>query len=832
MDEPTESNAEIPVTTNADEGNMVNGDEPMPDLPQNPTSASDSSSSDSDSEDDESDQKLQLQSLQSQLSSDPSNYDAHVQCIKLLRKIGDIDNLRKAREAMSEIFPLTPLMWQEWAKDEASIDTGPEALAAIERLYERGVFDYLSVSLWRDYLNFVQEYDSLVQNCATSGVKKARDLFERALTAAGLHFTEAEKLWEAYRDFEKAIYQTIAETDTQAKEKQVQLIRSIFHRQLSLPLSNMNSTLEAYKAWEVEVKQGCVLDTESNYSDGVPSQVSSAYRRALDMYNARVQLEEQISKQDLTDTERLHQYIIYLKFEQSAGDPARVQVLFERAIADFPVSVDLWLDYTRYMDKTLKVGNIVRNVYSRATRNCPWIGDLWVRYLLALERARASEGEIASVFEKSLQCSFSTLDEYLDLFLTRIDGLRRRISFADQLEDVLEYSLIKETFQRASDYLSPHLKNSEVLFRLYAYWARLEINLGKDLDAARGVWESLLKICGSLLAAWEGYIAMEIELNHINNARSIYKRCYSKRFPGNGSEDICHSWLRFEREFGSLEDLDHAVRKINPRLEELKSYKLQMDESENPVKQNDHGKRKLGGDAPNVESPAKKLKDSAHGLKKVTEKGKAQSQNVDDQTGDIRGRVKKPDDTSDQQMKDSIQEKGKVYNDQCTAFISNLNLKVTYEHLRDFFQDVGGVVAIRILHDKFTGKSRGLAYVDFSDDAHLDAGVAKNKQLLLGKKISIARSDPKKGGHTTDRAGGGKRFESRSSAKAPQKAHEQPPGARKHGGNNIELKGKNTFAVPRNVRALGWTADKPKTVEQADEKPKTNDEFRKLYFKG
>lgn len=172
----------------------------------------------------------------------------------------------------------------------------------------------------------------------------------------------------------------------------------------------------------------------------------------------------------------------------------------------------------------------------------------------------------------------------------------------------------------------------------------------------------------------------------------------------------------------------------------MKSYKLQIDDSENPVKQNDRSKRKLGGDAPNVESPAKKLKDSAHGPKKVTEKGKAQLENVDDQTGDIRGRVKKLDDISDQQMNDSIQEKGKVYNDQCTAFISNLNLKasyyrsafyfnslsavcifvdehiayaassqlwqVTYDHLRDFFQDVGGVVAIRILHDKFTGKSR------------------------------------------------------------------------------------------------------------------------------
>jgi hypothetical protein len=46
---------------------------------------------------------------------------------------------------------------------------------------------------------------------------------------------------------------------------------------------------------------------------------------------------------------------IYLKFEQSSGDPARVQVLYERAITDFPIASDLWLDYTRYLDKTLKV---------------------------------------------------------------------------------------------------------------------------------------------------------------------------------------------------------------------------------------------------------------------------------------------------------------------------------------------------------------------------------------------------------------------------------------------------------------------------------------------
>lgn len=31
-------------------------------------------------------------------------------------------------------------------------------------------------------------------------------------------------------------------------------------------------------------------------------------------------------------------------------------------------------------------------------------------------------------------------------------------------------------------------------------------------------------------------------------------------------QDICHSWLRFEREFGTLEDFDHAVQKVNSFL--------------------------------------------------------------------------------------------------------------------------------------------------------------------------------------------------------------------------------------------------------------------------
>lgn len=70
-----------------------------------------------------------------------------------------------------------------------------------------------SVDLWCDYLNFVQEYDPSVRECSAAGISKTRNLFERAITAAGLHVAEGHRIWELYRDFEQAMYFAITETD-------------------------------------------------------------------------------------------------------------------------------------------------------------------------------------------------------------------------------------------------------------------------------------------------------------------------------------------------------------------------------------------------------------------------------------------------------------------------------------------------------------------------------------------------------------------------------------------------------------------------------------------
>lgn len=77
---------------------------------------------------------------------------------------------------------------------------------------------------------------------------------------------------------------------------------------MSIPLANLKSTLLAYKSWEVE--QGNALDAESDNLDGIPSHVASAYQKAEEMYNARADLEEQISRQDIPESEKFQHYMV------------------------------------------------------------------------------------------------------------------------------------------------------------------------------------------------------------------------------------------------------------------------------------------------------------------------------------------------------------------------------------------------------------------------------------------------------------------------------------------------------------------------------------------
>lgn len=72
-----------------------------------------------------------------------------MQYIKSLRKQGDIEKLRIAREAMSAMFPLSSEMWKEWIKDEMSLSSGYCFFT------ELGVFSLFLLNNLNDFICYI-----------------------------------------------------------------------------------------------------------------------------------------------------------------------------------------------------------------------------------------------------------------------------------------------------------------------------------------------------------------------------------------------------------------------------------------------------------------------------------------------------------------------------------------------------------------------------------------------------------------------------------------------------------------------------------------------------
>lgn len=72
-------------------------------------------------------------------------------------------------------------------------------------------------------------------------------------------------------------------------------------------------------------------------------------------------------------------------------------------------------------------------------------------------------------------------------------------------------------------------------------------------------------------------------------------------------------------------------------------------------------------------------------------------------------------------------------------FVGNLSSQTTRERLRELYQEYGTVSAVRLIVDKFSGLSRGFAFVDMPDDDQAAAAIAATHGLELdGSRLKVA----------------------------------------------------------------------------------------------
>ena len=84
-------------------------------------------------------------------------------------------------------------------------------------------------------------------------------------------------------------------------------------------------------------------------------------------------------------------------------------------------------------------------------------------------------------------------------------------------------------------------------------------------------------------------------------------------------------------------------------------------------------------------------------------------------------------------------------------YVGNLSFKVTEEDLRKEFEAYGQVASVNIIKDKFSGDSRGFAFVEMPDTTQAEAAIqALNGKDVKGRAINANEARPR-----TEGGGGG-----------------------------------------------------------------------------
>ncbi len=91
-------------------------------------------------------------------------------------------------------------------------------------------------------------------------------------------------------------------------------------------------------------------------------------------------------------------------------------------------------------------------------------------------------------------------------------------------------------------------------------------------------------------------------------------------------------------------------------------------------------------------------------------------------------------------------------------FVAKLNFDTQERDLQDAFAEHGAVDTVKIIMDKFTGKSKGFGFVEMpNDDEAQDAIDALNDKEFDGRTIVVKKAEPResRGGGGYNRGGGG-----------------------------------------------------------------------------
>ena len=111
-------------------------------------------------------------------------------------------------------------------------------------------------------------------------------------------------------------------------------------------------------------------------------------------------------------------------------------------------------------------------------------------------------------------------------------------------------------------------------------------------------------------------------------------------------------------------------------------------------------------------------------------------------------------------------------------YVGNLPFNTTENELQELFSQAGAVQEVTLMQDRFTGKSRGFAFVTMSSDEEAQNAISKlNGHAIESRQLTVNEARPREqrapggGGGGRGGYGGGGGYGGRREGGGPRRGH-------------------------------------------------------------
>ena len=95
-------------------------------------------------------------------------------------------------------------------------------------------------------------------------------------------------------------------------------------------------------------------------------------------------------------------------------------------------------------------------------------------------------------------------------------------------------------------------------------------------------------------------------------------------------------------------------------------------------------------------------------------------------------------------------------------YVGNMSFDVSESELREAFEQFGEITEVRLIMDKFSGKSKGFCFIEMPNKEEAQKAIEEmNEKEFKGRALNVSEAKPKvdrggRGGRGGGRSGGGR----------------------------------------------------------------------------